>query len=135
MVLFEWKEQYNVNIKEIDKQHKRFAESLNELHEAMLTRKAKEIIDGILVGLADYASKHFSYEEGLMKEHGYPELDDQKQKHVAFIGKVNEFSEKHKSGHMMVSLEVMNFLRDWWKDHILGTDKKYSSFFNEKGVF
>jgi len=135
MSLFEWKEIYSVNVKEIDNQHKIFAESLNELHEAMRTRKAKEVIDGILVGLADYAGKHFSYEENLMKKHDYPELDDQKQKHKAFIGKVKEFTDKHKSGHLMVSLEVMNFLRDWWKDHILGTDKKYSAFFNERGIF
>jgi len=134
MALFEWKDIYSVNIQEVDNQHKMLVESLNELYEAMRTRKAKEIIDGILKGLTDYAGVHFSYEESLMQKHGFPGYADHKKKHEAFIAKVTEFSGKHKNGHLMVSMEVMNFLRDWLKDHILGIDKQYGPFLNEKGV-
>jgi hemerythrin len=134
MTLFEWKDMYSVNVAEIDNQHKLLVESLNGLYEAMLTRKAKEIIDGILKGLTDYAGVHFSYEERLMQMHGYPDYSEHKKKHEAFIKKVTDFTEKHKRGSLMVSMEVLNFLKEWLRDHILVIDKQYSTFFNEKGV-
>jgi len=33
-----------------------------------------------------------------------------------------------------ITLEVMNFLKDWLSHHILSVDKKYAPFLNEKGI-
>jgi len=33
-----------------------------------------------------------------------------------------------------MSVEVMEFLKDWLEKHILGTDRKYGPFLNDKGV-
>jgi hemerythrin len=134
MALFEWKESYSVNITGVDIQHKRLVEILNELYEAMSARKAKEIIDGILNKMSNYAAIHFLYEEELMKKHNYPEFNEHKKLHDAFVAKVSEFIQKHKEGHLMLSLDVMNFLKDWLKNHIQGVDKKYGPFFNQRGI-
>ncbi|MCP5105735.1 MAG: hemerythrin family protein, partial [bacterium] len=134
MALFNWKDEYSVNVKEIDKQHQMLVDSLNELFEAMRSGEAKEIIGGILKGLVDYAGVHFSYEEKLLNRYNYPEYAKHKTEHDAFVEKTVEFQEKYNQGKLMLSMEVMNFLKDWLKNHILGTDKKYSSFFNERGI-
>jgi hemerythrin len=134
MALFDWKETYSVGVKEIDNQHKILVGTLNELFEAMRNRAAHEVIAGIVKGLTDYVGVHFSFEEGLMKKHGYPELLSHQKEHQAFVEKVTDFQGKHKAGNLMLSMEVMNFLKDWLKNHIMGTDKKYSAFFNSKGV-
>ena len=47
--------------------------------------------------------------------------------------KVSGFKEGLEKGKMSLTIEVINFLSDWLKKHIMGTDKKYSQFFNEKG--
>ncbi len=124
MALFEWKDSYSVGIKTIDDQHKMLVANLNELHEAMLNREANEVISGILKGLSDYVGVHFSYEEGLLKRHNYPDFPAHKKLHEEFVAKVEKFNQDDKEGRLMLSMEVMNFLRDWLKTHIKGTDAK-----------
>ena len=36
--------------------------------------------------------------------------------------------------NLLLAIGVMDFLSGWLRGHIMGTDKKYSSFFNENGV-
>lgn len=133
--LFEWKESYSVNIKEIDQQHKMLVGMLNELFEAMRNREANEVITGIIKGMTDYIGVHFSLEEHLMQKHMYPDYLQHKKEHENFTQKVVEFQEKHKSGKMMLSLEVMNFLKDWLKNHIQVSDQAYSPYLNQKGIY
>lgn len=132
--LFEWKDSFSVNIKESDEQHKMLVGMLNELFDAMLAREANEVISGILKGMQDYVGVHFSYEEHLMQKHLFPGYPAHKKEHDEFKAKVGDFIQKHAEGKMMLSLEVMNFLKDWLKNHIQGTDKAYGPFLNEKGV-
>ena len=54
MALFEWKNDLSVGIAEIDRQHKVLIDLINQLHDAMLTRKTKEVMSGNLKGLLDY---------------------------------------------------------------------------------
>lgn len=134
MSLFKWSDDLSVNIKEIDRQHKMLVDSINELWRAMKDGEAREVIGGILEGLVDYTKVHFTYEEDLMKKHNYPGLAHQLNAHKNFVQKVSDFEEKHKQGKFMLSIEVMNYLKEWLQKHILVTDKKYTSYFNEKGV-
>lgn len=134
MALFEWHATYSVGIDEADKQHKMLVDTLNEVYEAMRDRATEDVIDGILKGLTDYVGVHFSFEEQLMKKHGFPGYDQHKQQHEDFKAKVGDFLKKREEGKLMLSMEVMNFLKDWLKSHIMDSDKKYGEFFKEKGV-
>jgi len=134
MALFVWNDSYSVGVKEIDKQHLMLVDSLNELFDAMRNREAKEVIGGILKSLSDYIDFHFSYEENVMQKNGYPAFLDHKKKHQVFVENVSGFIKKYEDGSLMVSMEVMNFLKDWLKTHIMGTDKEYTEFFHKKGI-
>ena len=35
----------------------------------------------------------------------------------------------------MITSEVMKLLNDWLFDHIIGSDRKFGQFLNEKGAF
>ena len=37
-------------------------------------------------------------------------------------------------GRATVSVNILQFLSKWLQTHIKGTDQKYSSFLNEKGI-
>jgi hemerythrin len=34
----------------------------------------------------------------------------------------------------MIIIESMELLKDWLSDHVLGSDQKYGSFLNERGI-
>lgn len=134
MALFDWKDVYSVGVEDMDNQHKVLIDAINRLHDAMKSGKAKEMQKKILDELISYTNTHFTAEEKIMAQHSYPGLPEQKKQHQHFVVKLNGFQEDYKSGKLMLSLEMMKFLRDWLSNHILKIDKQYSLFFNQKGV-
>jgi len=42
--------------------------------------------------------------------------------------------EKFDNDEIVVSVEVLYFLKGWLANHILGADKKYSPFLSSKGL-
>ncbi|MEK6737452.1 MAG: bacteriohemerythrin, partial [Planctomycetota bacterium] len=73
MALMTWNNGLSVNIKEIDVQHKKLIELINQLHGAMGEGKGKEVSGKILSDLIYYTVSHFTYEEKLFKQYGYSE--------------------------------------------------------------
>jgi len=69
-----------------------------------------------------------------MKKYGFDGYEVHKAEHDEFIAKVSEVEEKFNSGKLVLSIEVTIFLKDWLKNHVQGTDKKYSDFFIKNGV-
>lgn len=134
MALVTWSDKYSMNIKEIDEQHKNLVRMINELHDAMLHAKSKEVALGIINEMAEYTQYHFSTEEKYMVQYRYPEYTAHKKEHDKFIKQVGDFKKDYESGKAGLSFDLLNFLKDWLVTHIQESDKKYSPFFNEKGL-
>lgn len=96
--------------------------------------KAKEILGDILKKLVEYTLYHFSTEEKYFDKYEYPESETHKQQHKDLVDQVAKIKEKFDAGERVLSIEVMNFLRDWLHDHILGSDVKFGPFLKEKGL-
>lgn len=136
MALIIWKEAYSVNIAEIDNQHKKLIELINNLHDAMITGKAKEEMSKILSSLVDYTLYHFATEEKIFDQYDFPGSKAHKKQHNDLIEQVAALQKKHEDGERVLTIDVMNFLRDWLNDHIMGSDKKgYGPYLNSKGVY
>jgi hemerythrin len=134
MAMVNWNNNLSVNVGEIDMQHKRLIEMINELYEAMKIGKGKDVTGKILNGLISYTATHFTTEEKYFAKFGYPDTVNHKKEHAAFVKKVNDFKEGFETGKVSLTIEVMNFLSEWLFKHIKVTDKNYSKFFNEKGL-
>lgn len=134
MAFLTWDNNYSVEINNIDIQHKKLVDLINQLHEAMKTGKAKEVLAKIIRELIDYTVYHFTLEENLMTQYKYPGLDEHLKEHAAFVNKVKTFQKDFEDGRSSVSIDILNFLRDWILKHIKGIDKKYTLFFKEKGL-
>jgi hemerythrin len=134
MALINWNDNLSVNVSEIDKQHQHLIKLINDLDDAMKQGKGKAILGKIVGGLMDYTGFHFSAEEKYFAQFGYSEADDHIKEHRVFVEKVADFKKKLDAGSIGLSTDVMNFISDWLKKHIQGTDKKYGPFFNEHGL-
>lgn len=125
MVLFEWDNKYVIGINEVDEQHKRLVQLINELHEAMSEGRGKEETRNVLMKLMDYSMYHFRTEEELMDRHGYNELVHHQTQHLSFVDKVKELTRRHDEGEFMISIETIEFLKEWLSSHILVSDKRF----------
>lgn len=134
MTLVDWNETYSVDIKEIDDQHKKLVEFVNSLHDPLKSGKSKETIKEILDDLFLYTQYHFSTEEKYFDMYKYPDFKIHKEQHRDLTNKVMEFREKYSSGETILTIEVMNILRDWLHEHILGSDAKFGSFLKSNGL-
>ena len=134
MPLMTWNDKYSVNIRAIDEQHRKLFSLINELHEAMAKGQGKEVLGRILVDLASYTVYHFSTEEKLFAAHGYPQAAEHREEHAALIKQVQEVKAEFDAGTASLPPKVLDFLRRWLNDHILGSDAKYGPFMNSKGV-
>lgn len=131
----EWSDDYKVNIAQIDKEHKELISMLDKLYSSYQRREDNKVIGGILNKLIDYTASHFAYEERIMVEYDYPDYQKHKQEHEKLVGKVLEFKELFVQGKAKVDATLMEFLKNWLKNHILKTDMKYGPFFNKHGIY
>ena len=130
MALYEWNNTLAVNIPEIDNQHKQLFKLINILHEAMTAGKGKEVLGKTLSDLVDYTKLHFSTEEKLLSLYRYPLLTTHKYEHDMLTKQVIALYEDYQSGKTHISIQVMNFLSDWLKNHIKLNDMKYIPYVN-----
>lgn len=134
MPIIQWNQVFSVNIKQIDAQHMKLVELVNLLHDSMKEGKGKEVLSRILNELTAYTANHFKTEEDLFKKYGYPKTEVHILEHKNLVEKVLQIKGNFESGKVVLTSDVMNFLRDWLTNHISGSDKAYSAFLNSKGV-
>ncbi|MBN8706885.1 MAG: bacteriohemerythrin [Bacteroidetes bacterium] len=124
MAFWVWDNGLNTGIQEIDSQHKRIVDYVNQLDEAIAVNKTNERIGVILDDLIDYTYSHFIFEETLMEQAGYPMIDPHKKLHEAFRNRVQSLKTRFDRGED-VALIVRSELKVWLTNHIKGDDVFY----------
>ncbi len=133
MAIITWDSSLSVNVEEVDRQHKKLVDLINELHDAMRVGKAKEVMGKVIKELVDYTVQHFSLEEKKMQEFQYENYPSHKIEHDQFVAKAAGLQKDFAAGKVTITLDTMTFLKDWLTKHIMGTDKKYVACFHENG--
>jgi len=134
MALLLWGPMLEVGVKEIDTQHRKLVDLANELSDAQIAGKAKDVLGKILTELVRYTVTHFATEERLMDQHKYPATADHKQLHKDLVKTVSDFKAKFDKGDAALSQDIMHFLRDWLTKHIMNIDKALAKDLKQKGV-
>ncbi len=134
MALITWNNSLSVKVAEIDQQHQKLITLINGLNDVMIEGRANDVGLKVVQDLMTYTAFHFTTEEKYFDKLGYPDAEAHKKEHSDFVNKVMKFKQGYEEGGIGLTTKIMNFLRDWLKQHIMGTDQKYAQFFNEKGL-
>ena len=92
MNMITWSDEYSVGVSELDNQHKKIIALINELHASRDISSRSEKLHNILGRIIIYAQNHLDYEENLLRENGYPDLENHLRKHQDYKQKVSDFA-------------------------------------------
>lgn len=136
MKKIEWNEKFNVNVKQIDKQHKRLIAIINCLiiEDDNEPAPEPETVFDVIDEMMQYLSYHFDTEEKYMRDCGYPEYEAHKQQHDFFKKETLEYITRISEGNLDISDEILQFLTTWLIGHIIGSDAKYAPYLSDKGI-
>lgn len=126
--LFTWNQSLSTGIRIIDDQHKTLINMINELYSAMQHHSSDTMVRQVIEGLEKYTKTHFSTEERFFEKSAYPDTARHKQVHRAFEKKIAEARHDVETKTSVVSMELLNFLKDWLLKHIQGTDLGYTKY-------
>jgi hemerythrin len=132
MPLITWNDSLSVKVEEIDVQHRRLVELVNQLHAAMSQGKGREVMGQVLAGLLEYTRTHFTAEERIMIAQAYPGYRQQKAAHEALLQQVVDLRNAYLGGEAVMTMDVMTFLKTWLTDHMQGMDKQLGVYLNSR---
>ena len=130
--LINWNESYSVGNSEMDEQHKKLIAIINKLFKSFKEGNAQNILSDILQEMIDYSNFHLNSEEKLLFKYDYPHKEEHEAKHQSFRNKTEELKELLKKGSEDAHYELIEYLKNWWTNHILVEDMKYSKFLSDK---
>jgi len=117
-----WNAELDTGIREIDRQHRRIIDYLNQIDE--LRGGDRQKIGHVIEETVDYTVSHFVFEEGLMEKAGYFFTDPHRKIHDIFIRRINGLKERFNAGDD-VAENLRDLLSRWLINHIRAEDRNY----------
>lgn len=130
-----WKDEYSVNVKEIDDQHKQLFSIINTLIETIAATPKEEEIVAIINEIVSYKAAHFATEDKYFHEFNYEGTAEHEAAHERFNQKVTELQKTYAGNTLEFAFALIDFLEDWLLEHLMGMDQKYTKCFNEHGLY
>ena len=123
--MYEFTEDCMIHVEEIDNEHRRLFQMINEAVALVdSTDDVQAIASNLIKNLKDYAATHFAHEEAYMERLNDPELELQKKEHAAFTAKISAFEPDTSTPEALrASLKgLLEYLVRWLYRHILSSD-------------
>ena len=128
MAYFAWTEDLRVNEPMIDLQHKRLFALAEALFVAMKAGAGRDVLEKTLRDLLTYTKVHFAAEEQVIAQRDYPGLDAHRRVHMALTKRVQDFQDKFAAGSGAITIDLMQFLKEWLQKHIKEDDLSWAKF-------
>ena len=133
MNLITWNTHFSIGIHEIDDHHRHLMALLNTVYDDFIQQKAGQELAKVFAELTAYGQYHFSTEESVMRQHGYPGYALHKIRHDQFIERLNSLQGSFANGRRQLSFELLTFLNTWLLSHILDADADIGRFLAAEG--
>ncbi len=130
----EWSDKIAVGHDVIDRDHRVLVDLVNRLYDGIAHGRGQARIGEILDELTDYIKGHFAREEALMAKAAGQDFTKHQTEHRTLVAGVEDLVDKHRRSEVQISMEVMEFLKDWLTKHILDSDRQLVSRLRAAGV-
>ncbi|MFA7279434.1 MAG: bacteriohemerythrin [Sterolibacterium sp.] len=135
-----WKDDYLVGVDKIDQQHKILFEMLGDM---LTLREDVAAIDervahlsSLVERLNNYAVYHFRTEEFLINRYLANDVTvvGHEDAHKSYANSMHDFEGRFQAGDASVVNELIDFIYNWWLNHIMRTDKTLGRALNQAGI-
>ena len=135
MTLLTWNHACTVGVRALDDQHGILMDTMNELRLALVRGAGREQVSEVLDRLIEFTRMHFSSEEQLLEQHGFPALQAHRAEHQRLLAQILQSAHRAQHGEEVQMRPLLAFLRHWYVAHIEGLDRQYGPWLNERGVY
>jgi hemerythrin-like metal-binding protein len=130
-----WEEDYSVNVKEIDEQHKHLFVIINQLVDVINDVPREGTILPIVNEIIAYKAAHFGTEDKYFHQFNFEGTLEHEKVHQGFGQKIKELQAANEGDVIALAFDLVDFLEDWLIGHLMNMDKKYIKCFNEHGLY
>lgn len=124
-----WSERLSVGVAEIDEEHKRFIGLVNQLNAAIAGREPKARVEQLLEAIIDDARRHFTDENRLLAERGYPEAKQHAVIHANLLVQINAaLHDVRDTEWSRFWIETGLAIKKLLVDHLLQEDMRYRDY-------
>lgn len=131
--LLEWTPAMSVGEPALDDDHRHLLQLLNQVTTAQVLGN-RAIVEYVLDELHFYIQEHFQREERHMEAMAYPELAAHREIHRGYSEKIAQIRWQFLRGlRGELSEELLKLLSNWLTEHIMGVDRAYKDFQEQRG--
>lgn len=128
-----WKDSMSVGIAEMDDDHRRIANLLGRLYDAL--NLADMIAASRLAGeLVALARDHFEREDAMLRRHAYPRLSTHLHEHDVAIGRLRRLEDLVRKRNGAAALDMLENLAAFFLNRLFVIDMDYKWFLRDRGV-
>ncbi|NOR68388.1 MAG: bacteriohemerythrin [Methylomarinum sp.] len=122
-----WTKDLSVGVNDIDDDHKMMFQLFNEAYSLSKRQHDSTHLYRLVSELVSYTESHFKREEAIMAASAYPYCENHFAIHKQLIKQIKQQFLLVEAGQQS-SADFVVFLKDWFIEHIEGTDQRISSY-------
>ncbi|MDR0576342.1 MAG: hemerythrin family protein [Candidatus Accumulibacter sp.] len=123
-LLIQWSDVNSSGIPIIDDQHQGIVSVINSLAYFVRQNKGEYFLNTAFAMMDSYSKLHFTTEEDLLRAAGYAHLADHQRLHGNLVRE--SFFKASESFRLHDPRIYLDFLKNWWVDHINVQDQKFA---------
>ncbi len=124
----EWQPGWDCCDVRINQEHRHLNVLANQLIDALSRGENETAIQRRLHEMMDHLANHFDHEEELLKEKGYPDLEQHAQKHLDLLTEASELLTNHREKRLDQKELVSAMIGKMVLGHLLITDSNFFSY-------
>jgi len=129
MSCFQWSKEMSVGVAALDSDHKCLIRIIDLLHDIRDHEDSQRMIETVLDTLLLYGRHHFAREERVMAACRFPGRAFHHSEHQGFAKRIQGLRKRFKGkGDPKMASELLDYLSDWLRHHILIQDMAFKPF-------